>query len=227
LAASGEDVTLDVARRVAVADLPVYAPSAWLEGGPLSETGTGGALSLPRRLSRRLFGQLIPDLTDNPELDVPRAGILVLQPAEMELGNRFDPDDPCEIDLTEDAFAEWQLIDAARLVLYLWPNDWRPLPIPGDRWRNRIAYTIFQAERRYGADQCLPWEELGVPVGLLGFDAEWAPTFVDRRAVVRAGGKPRAPCRSTPATRFFGRRAWSSWPKRWRPPSRIKAPSKR
>lgn len=191
LAASGEDVSLDLAKRVDVANLPVYAPSAWLDGGPSAETGTGGELLLPRRLSRRLFGQLIPDLTSNPDLDLPRAGILVLQPAEMELSNRFDPEDPCEIDLTEDAFAEWQLIDAARLILYLWPTDWRQLPVPGDRWRNRIAYTIYQAERSYQAGQCLPWEELGVPVGLLGFDTEWAPAFVDRHSVVRAGGKPR------------------------------------
>ncbi len=37
----------------------------------------------------------------------------------------------------------------------------------------------------------LPWDMLGVPVALMGFDSSWKAQFVDRSAVVRAGGQPR------------------------------------
>ena len=50
-------------------------------------------------------------------------------------------------------------------------------------------------------DDRLPWDMLGVPVALIGFDNTWKAQFVDRSAVVRAGGlaaQPLRACRRLP-----------------------------
>jgi hypothetical protein len=175
IAASGEDVVLPRGLRVDVRVTLVYLPAGL--------TGLGDHLSL-----RSSLGELIAD-----GVDLPRAGVLVLQPVSAAFIGRFDPTDQCEIDPTNDAFDDWQLADACRLVLYIWPTSRLPLPAaaPAATWRNRLAYTIFNAEASHRPDQGLPWDELGVPVGLVGFADDWTPLFLDRYAVVRAGGKPR------------------------------------
>lgn len=122
---------------------------------------------------------------------VPRAGILLLQPVVAEVVGEFDDDDPCEQDPQNFAFEDWGLVDGARLVLYIWPTELSPLPASDAQMRNNLAYIIFDEERSYGPEQLLPWEEIGVPLGLVGFDNEWRPSFVDRYSVVRAGGKPK------------------------------------
>ena len=66
-----------------------------------------------------------------------------------------------------------------------------PSVIPAASWRNRLAYTVFNAEMLLGPEDRLPWDMLGVPVALVGFDSSWKAQFVDRSAVVRAGGLPR------------------------------------
>ncbi len=187
LAASGEDVVLAQPLRVAVRDVPVYAPAVVLGtaggGGEGSEGGPSGPLL--RRLGPSL-GQLI-----GQGVTLPPVGVLLLQPVETELIGELDPQDPCEIDPQNDAFADWQLADACRLIWYAWPEEQVPLPAPGDRWRNRLVYAVFGAEQALGADDVLPWEEVGVPIALVGFDSAWTPLFADRHAVVRAGGRRR------------------------------------
>jgi hypothetical protein len=109
-----------------------------------------------------------------------------------------------------------------------WPAD-RPLPpwsqdgnTVDPRFRNRLAYAVFNAERerlslgvprslrawreragwspaQLDADaahearlqvrrQPWPWESLGVPLAIVGFDADFRPVFADGASVARQGG---------------------------------------
>ena len=98
----------------------------------------------------------------------------------------------CDQDPDENAFADLQIVDAVRLVFVPWPASLTlPAQNPPETWRNRLAYTIFNAELALGPDDQLPWAMLGVPVALAGFDSSWKPLFIDCGAVVRAGGLPR------------------------------------
>jgi hypothetical protein len=174
IAASGEDLVMPQGMRVNVRSTLVYLPPGL--------TGLGDHLSLESTL-----GELIDD-----GINLPRAGVLVLQPVTAALIGRLDPGDECEIDPANDAFDDWQLVDACRLVFYAWPMGQIVLPpsTPPATWRNRLAHTIFEAEKAKAEDELMPWNELGVPVGLVGFADDWTPLFLDRYAVVRAGGKP-------------------------------------
>jgi hypothetical protein len=134
-----------------------------------------------------LAGYTAADLNAN----LPRAGILVLQPVTYTVRGNPDPSDPCDEDPTNDAYEDQQLVDGCRLLLYLYPDEWLPLPERDERWRNRMAYSIFWAERNNEPDQVMPWEDMGVPIALIGFDDTWKPVFVDSHAVVRVGGLPK------------------------------------
>jgi hypothetical protein len=181
LAASGEDVVVPRALLASLRDVAVSAsPAILAAAGPGTPT----------------LGELIA-----AGAALPAAAVLTLQPASAELVGAFDPAEQCERDPRNDAFEDWQRVDACRLVLVAWPTDAIPLPLPGDRWRNRLAYAVFDAERRLAADAVLPWEEVGVPIGLIGFDAAFAPLFADRHAVARAGGRAR---RRTPLVAGLG-----------------------
>ena len=189
IAASGEDVMLPRKLQVDHGSTRVYAPTTLLEPDPrIEETVPGEG----RALVARTLGPRLADLSADAKAGLPRAGILVLQPVVAEVVADLDDTDPCEQDPQNFAFEDWELIDGARLVLYAWPTEWTPLPAPDSRWRNRLAYTIFEQEAMLGVDELFPWEELGVPIALVGFDADLKPQFVDRFSVVRAGGKPRA-----------------------------------
>lgn len=194
IAASGEDVRIATPLRIDVRRAPVYAPVTLLEPPAEGdeEAVVGGSL-LPRRL-----GPAFGDAVDQG-LALPRVGILLLQPITLQTAERFDADDPCEEDVQSLAFEDWQLVDGCRLVWYAWPEEWQPLPLPGDAWRNRLAYTIFTAEQGLEAGTLLPWEAVGVPVALVALDETMRPLFVDRYAVVRSGGKPKRRTALTPA----------------------------
>jgi hypothetical protein len=170
---------------------PLEVP-AGEETGPLARDASQ---ALAARHEGPPLGKLIdprPDLPDLPSvaelLDMPPVGILLLQPIVVELVGEFDPTDSCEADPRNYAFEDWQRADGARLLFYSWPLDWMPLPGRDRYWRNRIAYAIFNAERRNQPHELLPWEEVGVPIALVGFDAQWNLQFVDRHSVVREGG---------------------------------------
>lgn len=159
----GEDVVIPKALRVNVADLP----------------------------QRDSNGSLQP-LAPSTE-----ANILVIEPIVLEDRAGLDTDYVCEQERPDYAFDDRQRVDGSRLVLYPWPQS---LTLP-DRasdpinWRNRLAYSIFKSEvlnhRSLSQLQSLPWENRGVPIALIGFDSQGSPIFVDRNAVVRAGGRPR------------------------------------
>lgn len=183
LAASGEDVVLAQEQEADWWSLPVVAPPAVFEGGGY---GAGGVLQ-PRAI-RSTLGEL---LAANPQL--PRAGVLVLQPVRVHRAD-LDAEDPCDrCGCAEGnvSYEDWREADAARLLWYAWPQDWSPLPAPGAAQRNRIAQRVFDAERALAADGELPWEAFGVPIALVGMDANGLPQFADRASVVRRGGLAR------------------------------------
>jgi hypothetical protein len=114
------------------------------------------------------------------------AGILLLQPVVAQVsGQSLDTSTgpievagnlaaSCDQDPEEYAFEDWQIADAVRLVFLPWPTGTTALPLPPldpvTTWRNRLAYTIFEAEALLGPDDQLPWAMLGVPVALIAFD---------------------------------------------------------
>lgn len=178
VAASGEDVVLHRAIRVRVADVPVYGPKE------PSVVGPRPALSLEGRL-----GDVIEHYVRRS-----MASILLLQPIRAARGGEPDPTDPCREDPEAYAYDDRTLVDGCRLVLCRWPQAWwSELPTRATpRWRSVLAYTIFEKERLLAPDELAPWEEYGVPIALIGFDARFRPLFADRAAVVRGGGAPLA-----------------------------------
>ena len=183
LDANGEIVRVNAPLRVKLNQIPVYAPVALLEGAAeVSEPGG------------ELVRKLGPDLETTIAIMVglPRAALLVLQPVQVEM-NLEASDDPCELDVEEYAYENWQLVDGARLVLYSWPEE--VISLPGqpthNNWRNQLANSIFEYEKNLSAAEVPPWTRLGVPLAVVGFDNSWQALFVDRHAAVRTGGKRR------------------------------------
>ena len=184
IAASGEDVFIPSARRIAVGGLPVSG--ADLEG----ESPTISNLR-----DRGLLG------------DVAQIGVLRLRPVILPTAGEFDEFDPCIDDENDAAFEDQQLADAAILEYMPLPADFfdgAPPALGGsstfavNRWRNQIAYAIFARDRATTPPNLLPWEADGVAIAVLGFAADWTPLFVDRASVARAGGKPQRRTRLQP-----------------------------
>jgi hypothetical protein len=216
IAASGEDVVVSTPARVNLGDIEVVAPASLAMDGapptvPADGTPADGSLAEPTE-ARRVFEPLRNLLRRNAQL--PAAAVLVMQPVVFESVAGGDTSDdcgfgstnPCEVDESAFAFEDWQLVDGARLLLYAWPEDWLALPAVDDRWRNRLAWSVFGAERGRSAELPMPWEAYGVPLALIGFNTTvapareiqwdageipWTPLFADRNAVARLGGRPR------------------------------------
>ncbi|WP_300317838.1 hypothetical protein [Accumulibacter sp.] len=188
----GEDVRVLQALELALADLPAVAdPSAFAGMGGAG--GVGG--SVAAKVVGPALGAVVAALPDA----LPRVGILLLQPVAGDRIGEFDATDPCSLDgcgsANVIAFEDWRIGDAARLLWYAWPEEFLSLPTmpvaaPG-RWRNDLAWRIFDAERLLDRDQVLPWEAFGVPIGLVACDTDWTPLFLDRASVVRSGGRAR------------------------------------
>jgi hypothetical protein len=119
--------------------------------------------------------------------------ILLLQPATV-LTRSLDRAD-CEDDDRNFAFEDRQLVDGVVLRLYDWAAN---VSLTGtnaaslSRWRNELAYTLFNQELKLNErGERLPWEAIGLPIALLGLDANLNKVlFADSYAVVRQGGKP-------------------------------------
>lgn len=122
---------------------------------------------------------------------VPSAMVLVLQPVLVEEIGGADPLDPCERDPRSEAFEDQRTVDGVRPVLYAWPVDEIPLPAAGPRWRNSLAWRVFETERNLEPGEFLPWQEAGLPIGLAGLDEAASALFLDRSTVARMGGRPR------------------------------------
>jgi hypothetical protein len=210
LTAAGEDVFVPRALRVPLDHLWAYLTTG---GGTMPEPPGDDAPEPPLQtvpLGAQLgpgMGPLYPPIPPQPEFvgpwervrpggtqprAFPRAMVLVLEPVAAEVTEGPAGADSCEQDPANDAFADWQVADGSRLALYAWP--WPSLlGNPDDpAWRNRLADTLFRIEAGYLPGQAHPWEENGVALALLGFDAQFGVAWVDTNAVVRGGGKPRA-----------------------------------
>lgn len=205
LTRDGEDITIPTPRRIALGELPVFArvdhlnaiESGAAASGVLPEPAAGGGLAplLPRRL-----GGMLGSLLEAPAADdLPRVAILVAQPVTATIN--ATPKDLCPPDPRDDPYDDLRRIDGARLLLVLWPSEQvasggvpdYSLPAPGSDRRNRLAYRIFDVESAQAADIRHPWEEIGMPIALVGFNDDWTLDFVDCASVVRMGGqaKPR------------------------------------
>jgi len=207
LAVSGEDVVLVRQVECLLSALPVVAPPSVFIGvldadaqqaaddhAVENADPTPGA-PLPRAIGPTL-GELIADLPDR----LPPVGILVLQPVTVDTAD-LDPDDPCDRCPCDDgsdagaslaSFEDWRIADGVRLLWYAWPQEWLALPL-GSRLRNELAHRVFDTEGSLQHGEVLPWESWGVPIALIGVDANWQPLFADRASVVRQGGRARDP----------------------------------
>jgi hypothetical protein len=202
---SGEDVVVPKPFNVDIRKVSVYAPSYLIGEAP---GGSGPQSSLnpqpapqvqPGELYAREIGPQFNDfITQNVLL--PQAGILLLEPVVIATLGNFVATNPCEEDAGNDAFDDEQLVDGCRLILYAWPTEWLALPAPGDAWQNRLAYAIFTQEASLSQDEHLPWEAVGLPIGLMAFDTAFDPLFLDRYSVVRGGGKPKPRTTRLPGT---------------------------
>ncbi|HZS35567.1 MAG TPA: hypothetical protein VFF06_02010 [Polyangia bacterium] len=157
---------------------------------------SGEDLSMPAPLRVDLAGVPVVGVSDpvdvaDPDVEAgrPPVSIVVLTPSTAEIIANLDDQDPCEQDPSQDSFADWQRMDGFKLRLVRWPDSWA-LPPAGPRRRNLLVNAIFEAEAQLAPDELLPWEKFGLPIALLSLGAADA-TFVDRSAVVRAGGHPR------------------------------------
>ena len=177
LSRRGQEVNLVTGQSVLLGNLPVYTPSNVLGSGV-----TGGTDLIPLR---SLVEQNQP---------LPPVGIVLLQPITAASAGVDVSSDPCAIDVESRAFDNLQRIDGSRLIFYAWPENDLALPVLStdssdlagvNRWRSQLAYSIFRRE----LEGPLPWESLGVPIALIGFDASWQALFADRAAVVRQGGR--------------------------------------
>ena len=215
--ANGEDVIVPRPLRVALADIPVhYVRVGDADHMPPSETAPAETTSDPPVQSGRFLYQV--DTFDPPR--VPWAAVLVLCPAEFRVFDNVEPTDPCELDLSQDAFADQRRLDATVLRLVQLPAALERLAELQDtgaaQWRNRLAHALLQTEaalsarqhvrfseaapvkRRweavFRASRLLPWELLGLPLGLVAVERAGANRrfFIDRAAVVRPGGLSRA-----------------------------------
>ena len=176
----GEVVSLTHQLKVAMDNIFTYRHD--LQVLDSSDTQTG--FNLAERMET--LGELI-----NDNVVLPRVLILVLEPVFADINVEYDAADPCEQDADLYAFENWQQMDAFRLVFYPWPEYWIPQPVPDEQWRNVLASNIFQKERELESNEYHPWEGLGIPLSLFGFDENWNLEFIDRNAVVRQGGKRR------------------------------------
>lgn len=214
LTQAGEDVTIASARRIALGDLPVHARVDHLdaiaagdppsgndpdapEPDPDAPLPDGGVLAglrphLPRRIGPTLSRVITAPAAD----DLPRVAVLVAEPVTATILGR--PGASCPRDPRDDPYDDLQLIDGCRLVLSFWPAEMvaiaggpdYSLPPIGLARRNALAYRAFNVERRMVPGEIHPWEEVGVPLALIGFNPDWTLDFVDRAAVVRMGGQP-------------------------------------
>ncbi|RQP21484.1 hypothetical protein [Piscinibacter terrae] len=221
----GQDIELAYPLHVAFDAISVISPRVEkeLEAAHVGATPWQRLSSFQRQASLK---QVLTDLGGASFL--PHAMVLVAVPRTIALDRSGEDDSPCPNATEETAFSRAAWEDGFQLVWSPWPDD-RPLPLWSTdgttidaRFRNRLAYAVFNAERerlsisqprsmrewmdRAGMSQAeldaiaaqaalladrgkpWPWEQLGVPLSIVAFDAGFKPVFADRAAVVRQGG---------------------------------------
>jgi hypothetical protein len=226
IAANGLDVELAYPLRFDPDDIAVHGETLghWVPEGDALHTRIANGDEI------RLGELMKPDVDHRQPLDfLPHAMVLVAQPVTVAIREASEELSVCEnaTDAVDSPDIAWE--DGFRLVWVPWPKERALAPWTADgtamdtRFRNRLAYTIFDDERhpleldgirsvrrmtesrapddpppprRRGEapppplQQPWPWEEIGVPLALVGFDNAFRPAFADRAAVVRQGGGP-------------------------------------
>ena len=198
LSVDGEDVRVLQALDVALADLPAVADPSVFAG--MGAAGGGEGVSASKVVGPTLGAVVAADAEA-----LPRVGILLLQPVGGRPHRRVRSHRPMLArGLRQRQRDRLRGLAHRRRGTTAVVRLARGVPEPaGDaarcpgRWRNDLAWRIFDAERMLGPDEILPWEAFGVPIGLVGCDPAWAPLFLDRASVVRRG---------TGALRAHGRR---------------------
>jgi hypothetical protein len=217
LAMLGQSVTHGVVKGLELtADFTASAPTIQVTPG-YGICATGEDVALTRTLKTTLnkvqvvdpqTGLVISAFPTFIQTNTTNAGVLLLQPITGQVpGSAVDTgalpmivsgnlEASCDQDPEEYAFEDWQIVDGVRLVMVAWPTTPAgpalPAASPATSWQNRIAYTIFNAEMALRPDDRLPWDLLGVPLSVIGFDTAWKPLFLDRSSVARAGGLSRS-----------------------------------
>jgi hypothetical protein len=221
IAAGGEDVSLSYPLRVHPDAIPVHRTS-------LRERLTDSAADREIEAlldATELAGLPLGTVRANNRLELlPHAMVLTALPMTVAIDRRGEVDSPCVTEsckdlVAEGAFSELAWEDGLQLTWVPWPVE-APIPIwtmngkdLDARFRNRLAYAIFNNERERLAIEKprsvkrvleldvdpsfkasartpvqWPWETLGVPLALVGFDGTFKPDFADRASVVRQGG---------------------------------------
>jgi hypothetical protein len=200
LTSTGEDIYVPRPLRVELDKVrKIYGPDSAVEK-KLNET-------VIKRQSRTNWyndfdlGNKLIKFHELGEQYVPWAAVLLLCPVTFISNANRDPQAPCLLDTTHDAFDDPRLVDASQLVLYLVPRAWagesKLKRIKNETitvedaltWRNRVASMVFDKEMKRVArqqllfingkwettmvsDDLLPWEYFGVPIGLIGFEPD-------------------------------------------------------
>jgi hypothetical protein len=221
LARSGEDVSIGSARRMSFGSLQTILRADHEdrldgEGAPLpeapaaaeaDETHEGSMAARLRPALPRRLGRSLAEIAANPEsAAIPHVAVLLAQPVTATILGR--PVDDCPPDPRDEPYADLQRIDGCRLALYLWPSEMAAidggpdyaLPAADGALRNRLAYAVFDNEKLLLDGEMHPWEEYGVPLAVVAFDADWNLLFADRFAVARTGGTPHARTQIVPMT---------------------------
>lgn len=176
IAVTGEDVHVRRQHRVPVAQVPLFP------GHADPDTFSLEALVNPR-----------PPAPPSP---FPGVAILVLVPTVSVLHPQGVQAGPSEVDPESYAFEDAVRMEGAALVWFGWPASWNMPRDSSPRWRSRLVQGLFDRERRRPAGALAPWEKLGVPLALVGsappLPGQPPRYFIDRHAVVRSGGLPRA-----------------------------------
>jgi hypothetical protein len=231
LTSEGLDVELAYPLRCNPDAIPLHGPTlaGWLQTTDLADLKQAVADD------RVFFSDVLQTANDGTRSELrpgllPHAMVLVAQPVTLASGAAAGEVAVCD-NATDDTVTPdlvWE--DGFRLVWVPWPAG-RPLPLWSEdgstlesRFRNRLAYAIFDDERRPTHHDGVrsvrrmtetrspddpppprrpgepplpplqvpwPWEAVGVPLSIVGFDAQFHPAFADRASVVRQGGGPR------------------------------------
>jgi len=229
IAPDGQDMELAYPQRVPFDAVSIVSPrvEALLE--------TQHTSTVWQRLSnlqrQATLAQVMTDF--NGASFLPHAMVLVAVPRTIALDRSDALASPCPNATGEGALSRAAWEDGFQLAWVPWPEG-RSLPLwsTGDgadakpavdsRFRNRLAYAVFNAERErlsLGVSRSMrerndrakltseqldalaakeaeimqrarpwPWEEIGVALSIVAFDADFKPAFADRGAVVRQGG---------------------------------------
>ena len=176
---AGQIITVDRPRRLRLADIPLFGPAGLVDPG---------GRAAPQQW---VVGRSLAEL---PEASLPPVMVLLAQPLRIRQSDDEDTAEACDDDAEAAAFRDWQWADGCRLLLHLWPEGDNPAgeglgppPLADERWRNRVAFTLFHHARQRGGH--LPWDSVGLALAVLGLDEARRPLFIDRHAVVRRGGE--------------------------------------